>query len=70
MLEIFVNMPKDSARASEIKEGVEKLCKNGWAKFGNNGFLVLFKDVSLDEGRYELDYLGLEDVEVEEWDEN
>ena len=70
MLEICINIPEDEIKGATIKDDIERLCKNGWAKFGNNGSVVLFKDISLDEGRYELEYLGINHLKAEEWKEN
>ena len=67
MLEIFVETPKDDLGTARLKGDVEKLCRNGWVKFGNNGFVILFKDVPLEKGKAELDYLGVNKLEVEEW---
>ena len=70
MLEIFIEMPEDDYETIIIKREIKKLCRNGWFKFGNNGSIVLFKDISLDEGVIELDYLDINDLEVDEWEEN
>ena len=68
MIEILIN-EFDWASKQRLKEIKRSLVNSGWKIFGNNGTVVFFKDVTLDQARKEMNILGITELEPEEWHE-
>jgi len=68
MIEIFIDV--NGWNKERLKEITDILEKNGWERFGNNGHTLFFKDTTIGKARKELQSLGINEVEPEEWEEN
>lgn len=71
MMEILLNefdwnSTKKTKRFTEI---IEKLKNSGWEKFGHSGTVVLFKDITEEIAKRELEYLKINEVKAEIWEE-
>jgi len=68
-MEILINecdWKSDKRRLTEI---IEKLKSSEWEKFGHNGTIVLFKDITEEKAKIELEKLEINEVKAEVWEE-
>ncbi len=70
MIEIMINEFDWMHNKGRLNEIIKKLTVSGWKKFGNEETVVLFKDVSLDQAKKEMEVLGIREMEPEEWHED
>lgn len=72
MMEILINEFdwKSSRKTKRLTEIIEKLKNSGWEKFGHNGTIVLFKDITEERANIELKRLGIYEVKAEFWEED
>ena len=67
MIEIFIDF-NEIENKTIVETEVKILTKNNWSKFGNNGSVLLFKNITIDEANKELKKLGIKNLEAEETD--
>jgi hypothetical protein len=67
MIEILINEFDWVSNRKRLNVILNKLMVVGWKRFGNNGTVVFFKDIPLEEAKNEIKVLGIPEVEPEEW---
>jgi hypothetical protein len=67
MIEILINEFEWNSNKKRLKDIIKKLINSGWKKFGNNGTLVFFKDIPLNQAKKEMKNLDITEFEPEEW---
>ena len=72
MMEILINEYdwKSSGKTRRLIEIIEKLKNSGWEKFGHNGTIILFKDVTEEKANEELENLMISEIKAEKWEED
>jgi predicted RNA binding protein YcfA (HicA-like mRNA interferase family) len=71
MMEILINEHdwKSADKTRRLAEIIKTLKNSGWEKFGHNGTIVLFKDMTENKASVELESLGINEVKAEVWEE-
>jgi len=72
MMEILINEFdwKSTKKMKRLKEIIERLKNSGWEKFGHDGTVVLFKDITEENAKIELKRLEINEVKAEFWEED
>ena len=71
-MEILINEFdwKSTKKMKRLKEIIERLKNSGWEKFGHDGTVVLFKDITEENAKIELKRLEINEVKAEFWEED
>jgi len=69
MMEILINEKDWANKTRRLTEIIASLKNFGWEKFGHCGTIVLFKDVTAEKARIELQELKIDEVYAENWEE-
>jgi hypothetical protein len=71
MIEILINEYdwKSSNKIKRLTEIISRLKDSGWEKFGHCGTIVLFKDITEEKAKTELERLEINEVKAEVWEE-
>ena len=67
MIEILINEFDWVSSRERLNEIIRKLTVSGWKRFGNNGTVVFFKDITLEHAQKEMRVLNITELEPEEW---
>lgn len=70
MMEIMIDSEEwtqDVNRARRLAIILEQLTIGGWHKFGNNGTIVLMKDLTREDAERELRELDISELKLDEW---
>jgi len=67
MIEILINEFDWVSSRERLNEIIRKLTVSGWKRFGNNGTVVFFKDITLEHAQKEMQVLNITELEPEEW---